>query len=382
MQDLFEQIVHRPPGHGLPPRCYTDDDFLDFESNTILQSEWHCLGRVDEVPEVGDFFTIDILSEPLVVVRKSETEIAVLSNVCRHRGMPVAEGAGNTNRFRCPYHAWTYALDGKLRAAPLVPRDQLQKECALPEFQSRCWQGFIFFCISEETEWPGDITGDIKGDHPLKYLEDHVANYHMKSMRSAAHFTEVWDCNWKSLVENFMDGYHLSVVHPETLHHLTPTSLCKKVTGSNAFTAYTANYAGTAPARENHHPSLTVDQTRQSQLFCVFPALIASVSADTLVYLALHPLSADRVSVKWGLSTYESDLSDAEKQVRIEKWQQINAEDHQILQRLHSGLKSSRAGTGPLAEENFEGTLSDFHHYLISKLGIFDLPGRQSAAGE
>ena len=364
MQDLFEQIAQRPYGHGLPPRCYTDDRFLRLETDSILQHEWHCVGRVDEVPEVGDYFTIDILSEPLIVVRKSETEIAVLSNVCRHRGMPVAEGSGNTQRFRCPYHAWTYTLDGKLRAAPLVPKDQLQKNCALPEFQSRCWQGFIFFCMSEESIWPGDS----KDNQSLKHLEAHVANYHMGSMHSAIHFTEVWDCNWKSLVENFLDGYHLSVVHPETLHHLTPTSLCKKVTGSGSFTAYTANYAGTAPARENHHPSLSAEQARQSQLFCVFPALIASVSADTLVYLALHPLSADKVSVKWGLSTFEENLPEEEKRKRIEKWQKINEEDHKILKRLHTGLKSSRAGTGPLAGENFEGTLSDFHHYLVSKL--------------
>ena len=115
----------------------------------------------------------------------------------------------------------------------------------------------------------------------------HIENYHMQSMHHAAHFNEVWDCNWKSLVENFMDGYHLSVVHPESLHHLTPTSLCKKLPGTPSFTAYTANYAATAPARENHHPSLSAEQVRQSQLFCIFPAMIASLSADTLVYLCL-----------------------------------------------------------------------------------------------
>lgn len=383
MQDLYDQIANRPRGHSLPPGCYTNEEFLLIEEKNVLKRDWHCLGRVDEVPEVGDFFTIDILSEPLLVVRKSESQIAVLSNVCRHRAMPVAEGAGNTKRFRCPYHAWTYALDGKLRSAPLVPKDQLEKDCGLPEFQSRCWQGFIFFCISEDAVWPGDdgcsqppnstLSDTQELSATLTPLEDHLANYHMESMHSAAHFQEVWSCNWKSLVENFMDGYHLSVVHPETLHHLTPTSLCKKVCGSASYTAYTANYASTAPSRERHHPSLSAEQVRQSQLFCVFPALIASVSADTLVYLALHPLSTDQVSVKWGLATYESDLSPLELQARIEKWKDINAEDHQILQRLHTGLKSTRSTTGPLAEDNFEGTLSDFHNYLLARL---DLPAR------
>lgn len=371
MQDLFDQINGRPEGHGLPPRCYTDEHFLHLEIEKLLRSEWHCIGREDEVPQVGDYFTMDLLSEPLLVVRKTETEIAVLSNVCRHRGMLVASGEGNTKRFRCPYHAWTYELDGKLRHAPLVPKAQLVKDCGLPVLNSRCWQGFIFVSLAEDAVWPGDeAIVDEGGVNSLSQLGLHIENYHMESMHHAAHFHEVWDCNWKSLIENFMDGYHLSVVHPETLHHLTPTSLCKKVPGTASFTAYTANYASTAPERVNHHASLSVEQARQSQLFCIFPAMIASLSADTLVYLALHPLNATQVAVKWGISTFEDDLSKEEVQSRIDKWQKINHEDHEILKHLQKGLQSSRCHTGPLAEDNFEGTLYDFHSYLINKLEI------------
>lgn len=365
MKALLKDISNRPQGHGLPPACYTKNKFLRLETKKLFLREWHCLGRADEVPEVGDFFTIDLMSEPLLVVREAQADIAVLSNVCRHRGMPVASGAGNTKRFRCPYHAWTYDLDGKLRNAPLVPKETLDKNCRLPQLKSKCWQGFIFASLDKNAVWPEDVE-----TQTLIPLEEHLANYHMQAMHHAASFVEIWDCNWKSLVENFMDGYHLSVVHPESLHHLTPTSLCKKVTGSAAFTAYTANYAETAPARQNHHPSLTQEQVKQSQLFCIFPSLIASVSADTLVYLALHPVSVSQVSVKWGLCTYESDPGETETNARIDKWKQINSEDHQILQRLQAGLRSKHSVTGPLAAEDYEGTLHDFHQYLVHKLGV------------
>ncbi len=365
MKSLFDEITNRPEGHGLPPACYTSEEFFGLETEKLFLNEWHCIGRVDEIPETGDFFTIDLMAEPLLVVRKSEEEVAVLSNVCRHRGMPVAQGAGNTKRFRCPYHAWTYELDGRLRNAPLVPKDQLDKDCKLPELKSYCWQGFIFTSLDTDAIWLEENV-----DSTLMPLDQHVENYHMHAMHHAVNFVELWDCNWKSLVENFMDGYHLSVVHPETLHHLTPTGLCKKVDGTVGFTAYTANYASTAPARENHHPSLSEEQVRQSQLFCVFPSLIASVSADTLVYFALHPVGVGQVSVKWGLATYESNLSEAEITARVDKWKQINAEDHQILQRLQSGLRSKHSVSGPLAADNYEGTLQDFHHYLMRTLGI------------
>ena len=365
MKSLLKEISNRPQGHGLPPACYTSDKFLQLETKKLFLNEWHCLGREDEVPEVGDYFTMDLMSEPLLVVRRTKSDISVLSNVCRHRGMPVASGSGNTKRFKCPYHAWTYELSGKLRNAPLVPKEQLDKNCRLPQLKLRCWQGFMFASLDANAVWPED-----QETQTLIPLEQHIANYHMQSMHHAVSFVETWNCNWKSLVENFMDGYHLSVVHPETLHHLTPTSLCKKITGSAAFTAYTANYANKAPPRENHHPSLTDKQVKQSQLFCVFPSLVASVSADTLVYLALHPLSVSQVSVKWGIATYESDLSEAELTARVDKWKKINNEDHEILQRLQAGLRSRHSVTGPLAAEHFEGTLHDFHRYLMHKLGV------------
>ncbi|OED42972.1 hypothetical protein AB833_05005 [Chromatiales bacterium (ex Bugula neritina AB1)] len=365
MKSLLNKISNRPPGHGLPPACYTSAKFLRLEKRLLFLKEWHCLGRVDEIPEVGDYFTIDLASEPLLVVRKTESEVTVLSNVCRHRGMPVASGAGNTGKFRCPYHAWTYELSGKLRKAPLVPKERIEKDCGLPRLNSHCWKGFIFVSLDAEADW-----SEGQESQTLVPLERHLANYHMQDMHHAASFVETWQCNWKSLVENFMDGYHLSVVHPESLHHLTPTSLCKKVTGSAAFTTYTANYTRTAPVREKHHPSLTAEQVKQSHLFCVFPSLIASVSADTLVYLALHPLSASEVSVKWGVATFESDLSEAEISARVNKWKQINNEDHQILQRLQAGLRSKFSVTGPLAADNFEGALLDFHRFLLQKLGV------------
>lgn len=313
------------------------------------------MGRCDEIPDIGDFFTLDLISEPLLVIRTDADNIAVLSNVCRHRGMPVMAGSGNTKRLRCPYHAWTYNLDGSLRSAPLVSKEKLDDRCNLPTLNTHCWQGFIFVSLDCNANWPASS---------LRSLDALLANYHMAGMHHARHYEEVWECNWKSLVENFLDGYHLSVVHPETLHPLTPTALCKKSVGTNAYTAYTAPYASTAPEREKYHPDVTDTERRQSQLFCVFPSLVASLSADTLVYLSVQPIDVEKVFVKWGISTYESELQDDLLKQRIDKWKEINNEDHQILQRLPSGLKSRFFSNGPLAQDDYEGTLSDFHEFL------------------
>src|SRR5690606_32578632 len=102
----------------LPGKFYTCSDFFQFEVETFLKKEWHCVGRVDEVPAPGDFFTTHLFNEPLLICRGDDGEIRALSNLCRHRGMPLAEGRGSTRRFVCSYHAWSYGRDGKLSNAP------------------------------------------------------------------------------------------------------------------------------------------------------------------------------------------------------------------------------------------------------------------------
>jgi len=360
-QDVVRQLHESSSDYGLPSSCYTDKTFHDLELETLFAHSWHCAGRCDEIPEPGDYFTLDFTAEPLLVTRTQSGDVAVLSNVCRHRGMPVMSGNGNAKRLRCPYHAWSYDLDGTFRSAPLVAKEHLKTNCNLPTLNTHCWQGFIFFSMDASAIWPSGL---------LSSLESQIANYHMDEMHYAIHIEEIWECNWKSLVENFMDGYHLSVVHPQTLHPLTPTGLCKKLPGSNAYTAYSAQYANTAPEREHHHSDVTDSERRQSQLFCIFPSLVASLSADTLVYLSVQPLEVNRVFVKWGISVFESELTEKELTERVEKWKEINREDHWILQRLTAGLNSKKFTNGPLALDDYEGTLRDFHQYLRKELSL------------
>ncbi len=343
---------------SLPAACYHRDDFLGLEIEAVLSPGWHCLGREDEIASEGDFFTAAVLNEPVIVVRGSNAGIQVLSNVCRHRAAPVASGSGNASAFRCPYHAWTYNIDGSLRGAPLVPKHKL-KECRLPAIRSECWGGFVFATL-DDTVAPLHES--------LFELNAQIANYNMAQMHHVVCFEETWDCNWKSLVENFMDGYHLSVVHPQTLRPLTPTRLCEPMISGPAFTGYIANYAKSAPRRKNHSQTLTDAEKRQSKLFCIYPSMVASVSPDTLVYLALQPDGTSAVKVKWGLSVVEPDLPPSEKISRIEKWQAINAEDHALLSSLNRGLQSKLYHGGALAPANLEGTVSDFHNYLTGRL--------------
>lgn len=346
----------------LPGAFYTNPEYFAHEVDSILSSEWHCLGRVDEIPNPGDYFTFQILDEPLLVVRGDDGAIRVLSNLCRHRGMLLAEGAGTVRNFVCSYHAWSYARDGALLNAPRMENKGVKAgSCRLPEFRSETWNGFIYANLDEEA---APLAPRLTG------LESLIGAYRPTEMRTVRSFDEVWHTNWKCLIENFMEAYHLSVVHPQTLRPYTPTGLSRKSLSDDNFTAYCANYPARARSRGIGAPGLSEDERRRSTLFNLFPTQIASQSATLLVSFSVMPLAVDRIRVRWTLSTYGDELSPAELEERIALWIEVNREDREKLERLQTALRSRHAPSGPLAPRDFEGTIWDFYRYLGRRLPV------------
>ena len=344
---------------GLPGTFYTSPDYFDYEASTVLAKTWHCLGRADEIPKAGDFFTVQLLSEPLLVVRGDDDRIRVLSNVCRHRSMPVAAGQGNRKLFVCSYHAWSYGRDGSLvRAANMHNANFDQSKCALPEFPTEIWRGFIYVNLQDDAPPLAP---------QLEALDELVAAYQPETFRIVHTAEEEWACNWKCLVENFMEGYHLSVVHPETLRGYTPTELCTKAASNSMFTSYHANYPDTVPPRGSGAPGLDDKQRHRSTLYNVFPAQVVSQSASLLVSLSLQPVSVGQVHVRWTMSVYGDDLSEETIADRIALWTEVNREDREKLETLQKTLASTRAAAGPLASDDFEGTIHDFHKFLAAQ---------------
>ena len=133
----------------LPPILYTSSEFYRFERDTIFTKEWLCVGRTSQIPDPGDWYQFTLLDEPLLVVRDRDGQVRVLSAVCQHRGMVVAEGSGNCNKFLCPYHHWSYALDGRLLGMPEMDKavgfDKTQYN--LPSLRRRSGTGLFFAAL-------------------------------------------------------------------------------------------------------------------------------------------------------------------------------------------------------------------------------------------
>lgn len=348
------------PRVGLSGRAYHSPNTFADDVVSKLSAGWMCLGRVDEVPEPGDYFTVQLFDEPLLVVRGDDHTVRVLANVCRHRASPVAEGAGRATRFVCPYHAWSYGRDGALRSAPRMPKAAVNGLC-LPTYASEVWRGYLYVNLDGQA---APLTPQ------LTALAERIDPYETEQFTTFHVGEKVWHANWKALVENFLEAYHLSVVHTNTLHEYTPTGLARKFEGGAAFTGYCANYPESAAPRGDGATGLSDAERRRSTLFSVYPCHLVSQAASLLASFCLIPEGPDRTRVRWSLSTHGDSLSEEQKSQRIALWSQVNDEDQERLEATQRGIGSRFADAGPLASEHLEGTVADFHDYLSATGGL------------
>ena len=348
---------------SMPPAYYTSEAFLALEREEIFRKEWVGLGHIAEISKPGDYFVTELVGESLLVVHGLDGKIRVLSNVCRHRANLVAKGMGNQRRFVCSYHAWTYSTTGDLAAAPLMENSPAfdKAKCGLPEFATEVWQDFIFV----------NLDGKAAALAPrLESFLPNIKNYHHEGRHRQFVAEDTWKTNWKCLVENFMEGYHLSVAHAKTLHPMTPTSLCKKMPAPEGMTAYTSGYHPSFPPRGPFHPDLTAQEQRYSVLFSVFPNCMVSIVPNVTLYLLVRPIDADTVGVKWGIAGNIDDPNHPDVIRYRDLCFAFNAEDKEQLEGVQQGLKTRSFKSGPLAPADFEGTIWDFYQYMASKLAM------------
>ena len=216
MLDIFDprnyEGVRRPllDAESLPPWCYTSDAFYRREVEEILVKSWNLVGRVDEIPGPGDYRVFDLCGRSAIVVRGDDGEIRAFANTCRHRGTRLLDDAGHGRAIICPYHAWTYRLDGTLFGCRGMEKTRGFDRAAnsLAPVRLGTWAGFVFVCFSEacadlET-WLGD-------------LPEQFGSYRFETFELVRRKHYDLDCNWKLYIENAMEDYHTPTVHKSSI---------------------------------------------------------------------------------------------------------------------------------------------------------------------
>ena len=353
---------------SLPPALYADKDFLALEQAKIFGAEWICACRTDLVKKPGDYVTLDILNQPIIVLRDLAGDIRALSNLCRHRNMKILHGSGNRKRLSCPYHGWTYDLAGNLVGAPHTGSvcEESKNDCKLPQLQMTEWLGWIYVSLGQ----PQDLAPG------LTTLEAELAPFKLAEMQSVFTVSDVWNCNWKLLVENFIESYHIFRVHKKTIEPRTPTSSVECVAGEKSYCMHFLTER--TGARKLGQTNMSVPESHRDRevLCCVYPTHLISATANILTWLSLQPEGVEQVRIAGGISAAPayleaSDDVDALKKQLRKDFDDFNREDKAIVESLQQSLKAPLAAPGPLTP--LERPVWEFNQYLASQIGLADL---------
>ncbi len=200
-------IAAQPADRALLQDFYRSADIFERDIERIFLRRWLLVGHTSQIPAPGDYRVIDLAAESVIIVRGKDGEIRALLNVCRHRGSHVCyEKEGHVVRFVCPYHAWTYDLDGALRAARHTGDDFEKANFRLKQIHARVIDGMIFICFADE---PPDLT------NVERTLHASLGRYGWADARVAHRETFTMAANWKHAIENYLECYHCAPAHPE-----------------------------------------------------------------------------------------------------------------------------------------------------------------------
>lgn len=220
-------INSHPEGHPLQQAFYCDPEIFSHDASRLFTKLWHPVGHASRIPNAGDYFLFNMGSESLIIVRETEARISALFNVCRHRGSRVClQEEGNAKRFSCPYHAWTYKLDGSLTAASLMPPAFDKGKYGLHKAHVKVIEGLIFVNLADGD--PPDI------DQMAADLEPMLRFHGVRNAKVAERRHYPTPANWKLVVENFLECYHCPPAHPEYCKVHPPLAILAMGAGPNS----------------------------------------------------------------------------------------------------------------------------------------------------
>lgn len=372
---------------SLPLWCYTGEKFAAAEKEKIFLPSWNLMEREEVVPNPGDYHTMDFLGAPLIVTRGKDEKVRVFANTCRHRGARLVDGDGNCKAFRCPYHFWSFGIDGRFIGAPnykdpdgrpLID-DTNKHEFNLAEIESGTWGGFIFVRFR-----PGTQTLE----QHLGRLVDQLASHRLQDMRVARKVVYDMDANWKCFVENYIDAYHIPYVHKDSLAQWKTTEYIRpEPTGEESIAI--AIHDGSQlllpfdgfdgfPPMDHLDP----DKKRGTTFCTLRPGMMMTVGTDGALVFQSEPISASKsrltVTSLFPKDYFSRPDFDRLVQNYYRRNDMVVVEDKEIALRQFAGLKSPFARIARLGSE--ETALFELSNWVLDK--VLEPDNSQSIAAE
>ena len=369
--------VRRPAldAETLPPWCYTSKDWFDLEIERIFKRSWGYVGRVDRVPNAGDYVAFDYAGTPVIIVRARDGKVRAFANSCRHRGSEILRAGSGTCKaaLKCPYHGWAYGLDGKLIGAAGMEetKDFDKARHGLIPIRLETWAGFMFIN-------PGET-----GPSLLEWLDDLpelTASYGFEDWACTRRREYELACNWKIIIENFNDEAHIRTVHPKTLLDISEKYAAPAVYehGDGYWVGSYCEHEGTrlmvggvdGPAGFDPVPTLKGRLKHGSYHPTVYPHVSFGFCIDGGWALEVYPLAPDRSKLVVNSFFHKDALKRADFASVVQRYYDrldvSTDEDNAIEEAVQRGLVSPQAKPGRLSQE--EIGINWLHNWWLDQI--------------
>jgi choline monooxygenase len=330
----------------LPSHLYTEAAAFAAEKERIFRRSWQVVGHRDQVANEGDYFTAELVGEPLLIVRGNDGNLRGFYNVCRHRAGPPAEGCGTRKLFRCGYHGWTYGLDGELlRATEIEGVEGFRREdFALVTVGVEEWFNFIFVNLDGDARPLRESLGE---------LPKQAEKFNFAGMKLFERRSYEMNCNWKTYVDNYLEGYHLPSVHPGLNRELDFNAYVVEPYERHVrqFSPIRGAQAGdTAPRRyAEAREDLTTDY------FWIFPNWMLNCYPDNVSLNIVLPLGPERSLAIFEWYLPETEHGNPAARAAVEFSDQIQVEDVGICERVQKNLRSRSYSRGRFSVKQEKG---------------------------
>jgi choline monooxygenase len=330
----------------LPATLYTDPSVFAEEKEKIFARTWQVVGHASQVANPGDYFTTDLVGEPLVIVRGTDGRLRGFYNVCRHRAGPPAEGCGSRKLFRCGYHGWTYGLDGSLISATEIEgvAGFCPEDFALVPIRVEEWFNLVFVNLDPQAQSLAESLGD---------LPKQAEKFPFASMKLYERRTYDMKCNWKTYVDNYLEGYHLPSVHPGLNRELDFNAYVVEPYARHIrqFSPIRGAQPGDATPRryQEAREDLTTDY------FWIFPNWMLNCYPDNVSLNIVLPLEPERSLAIFEWYLPEKDHAAPAAKASVEFSDQIQIEDVAICEAVQKNLRSRSYSRGRFSAKQEKG---------------------------
>lgn len=333
---------------SMPAGFYTSPDVFQLELEHIHRRSWFFTCREEMLPNPGDYRAFDTVGGPVMLLRGADGVLRAFANYCRHRGSVLLSGEGTTKRVICPYHAWSYMLDGSLWGCPDM-KDAIgfdRVDYGLVPIRMEIWNGFVFLTFAADAPPLIEHLGD---------LPARMASHRLGEMRCTWRTTFAPRCNWKLLLENAMETYHTGIVHRDTVgkqdSRTLPTVgewLCIQVISGRSIATLPGQAPSFAPI-----DGLDDDARMGTYFTVIHPTCQFAIAQDCMWWLNVTPVAHDRSVLEVGGCFPAGVLADADFDAKAapyyDRWEKVALEDVDILERQQYALGSSVYRPGPLS---------------------------------